>query len=195
MPEAARLMQICAIEGTGTCSSAYRHIDEYSGVPSLIPVTAWRFATMSLQYTRIASQGVTQVKPKTSHRKLLLSLPLFLTMTALNLSAHADTRGYIDAVTADVEEFSSGNFNPPPDSTWVAKISAQNGDAGSPQAKLEDFSSFIKEKSPGSYIFYSKLPKAYQTRLHQDYLATGDLEKVKQDIFKYSREVKRQNRQ
>ncbi|MET0026816.1 MAG: hypothetical protein ABW101_04200, partial [Candidatus Thiodiazotropha sp.] len=101
---------------------------------------------------------------------------------------------YIDAVTADVEEFSTGSFNPPEESPWVAKIAGQSAAGGSPQEKLEDFSSFIKEKSPGSYIFYSKLPKEYQTRLHQDYLATGDLEKIKQDIFKYSREVKRQNR-
>ncbi len=134
------------------------------------------------------------MKAKTRYRKLLLCLPSLLALSVHSPSTHADVNGYIDAVKADAEEFSTGNFTPPEDSPWVANISAQSTAGETPESKLEDFSNFLKEKSPGSYIFYSKLPKDYQTRLHQEYQATGDLEKTKQDIFRYSREVKRNNR-
>jgi hypothetical protein len=59
------------------------------------------------------------------------------------------------------------------------------------QQRIWSISRYIQSKSPGSYIFYKKLPTDYQQRLHRDYLATGDLDRIKQDIFKYTREVKR----
>ncbi|WP_316365598.1 hypothetical protein [Candidatus Thiodiazotropha sp. CDECU1] len=95
--------------------------------------------------------------------------------------------GYIDAVEADVAEFTTNEFNPPADSSWL-------GSADSESTKLMDlngFSDHLQNKSPGSYIFYKKLPGEYKERLLKDYLATGDLERVKQDIFKYTREVKK----
>ena len=97
---------------------------------------------------------------------------------------------YIDAVEADVKEFSTHEFQAPPGSTWLG--SADAALSGIQSGTLDGFSRFLSIKSPGSHIFYRKLPKVYQEQLHSDYLATGDLERIKEDIFKYSREVKRQ---
>jgi hypothetical protein len=59
-------------------------------------------------------------------------------------------------------------------------------------ADLQGFSEYIRSKSPGTYIFYQQLTDEYRSKLHQDYLSTGDLDRVKQDIFKYMREIKQQ---
>jgi hypothetical protein len=94
--------------------------------------------------------------------------------------------GYIDAVKADVAEFAAHEFQAPVNSDWL-------GDSAGEAAQLMDlegFSTFLKKNSPGSFIFYAKLPIEYKNRLHSDYLTTGDLDRVKQDIFKYTRQVK-----
>jgi hypothetical protein len=96
--------------------------------------------------------------------------------------------GYIEAVKADMSEFTTKEFQAPENSKWMGS------DGGEEAAELNDlagFSSYLQKKSPGSYIFYKKLPTEYQERLHQDYLATGDLDRIKQDIFKYTREAKK----
>jgi hypothetical protein len=97
--------------------------------------------------------------------------------------AYALDPGYIDAVKADVAEFSTHEYHAVPDSGW-------QGDAENTPiqlAALQGFSEYIRIKSPGSYIFYKKLTDEYKKKLHQDYLSTGDLDRVKQDIFKYTR--------
>ena len=101
-------------------------------------------------------------------------------------SAHALDPGYIKAVKADADEFTTHKFQAPPESSWL-------GDASTVSAQLADlqgFSDYIRDKSPGSYIFFKKLSDDYKKRLHEDYLSTGDLDRVKQDIFKYTREMK-----
>lgn len=95
---------------------------------------------------------------------------------------------YLDAVKADMQEFTTHEFKAPADSTWVG--STDEALSGGELSTLEGFSQFLRSKSPGSHIFYKKLPQAYQEQLRTDYLATGDLERVKEDIFKYTREVK-----
>lgn len=95
--------------------------------------------------------------------------------------------GYIEAVEADVAEFTTNEFHPPANSGWL-------GGADSESLAVMDltgFADYLKEKSPGSFIFYKKLSNEYRERLHKDYLATGDLNRVKQDIFKYTREMKK----
>lgn len=107
---------------------------------------------------------------------------------------NASERDYQEAIIADYEEFSSGVFTPPSDSPWI-NSPGNNPDNNIPSYEnLEDFSAFVKKESPGSFIFYNKLPKNYQNRLHQEYLKTGNLEEIKKNIFKYSSEVKKQNR-
>ncbi|MEW8193859.1 MAG: hypothetical protein AB2793_09100 [Candidatus Thiodiazotropha sp.] len=94
--------------------------------------------------------------------------------------------GYIEAVEADVEEFTTNEFHPPVNSNWLG-----NADSRSIQLMdLDGFSTYLHDKSPGSFIFYKKLPDGYKQRLHRDYLATGDLDRIKQDIFKYTRDLK-----
>jgi hypothetical protein len=105
----------------------------------------------------------------------------------LSGSAIAIDRSYIDAIEADVAEFTTNEFHPPADSDWLGNL-----DSGSTQLMdLNGFADYLRSKSPGSYIFYKKLPGEYRERLLSDYLATGDLDRIKQDIFKYTREVKK----
>jgi hypothetical protein len=117
-------------------------------------------------------------------RRLLtchLSIGFFLSGTALAV----DT-GYIDAIEADVAEFTTNEFHPPVDSDWLGNV-----DSESTQLMDQDgFSDYLRNKSPGSFIFYKKLPGEYKVRLLKDYLATGDFDRIKQDIFKYTHEVK-----
>jgi hypothetical protein len=115
---------------------------------------------------------------------------ILLTLTLSTSNTYAFDPGYVEAVIADVQEFEQHKFLPPEDSDWL-------GDKETESAKLADlqgFSEYIRNKSPGSYIFYKKLPIKYRKKLHQDYLATGDLSRAKQDIFKYSREMKQPSR-
>lgn len=102
----------------------------------------------------------------------------------------AADKEYLQAVEADVAEFSTNVFEISPDSPWVASLSPTSSSVGQGEG-LAGFSDFIKSKSPGSFIFYKKLPDEYKNRLHQDYLATGDLDRIKDDIFRYTKEVKK----
>lgn len=121
------------------------------------------------------------------NRPVTLWLGGLLAGSLLSHSAQALDPGYLDAVEADVAEFTSQTFTPPADTGWLGDTDSEAVQL----ADLEGFSSFLQQKSPGSYIFYRKLPTEYKEQLHQDYLATGDLDRIKQDIFKYTREVKR----
>jgi hypothetical protein len=94
-------------------------------------------------------------------------------------------QGYIDAIEADVAEFTIHEFHPPADSEWLGNTA----DESAQLMDLDSFAAFLKSKSPGSFIFYEKLPMEYKNQLHNDYLVTGDLDRIKQDIFKYTGEV------
>ena len=122
-----------------------------------------------------------------STRTFPVSLCGLLLGSFLSFPARAIDPGYLDAVEADAAEFTSQEFHPPADSTWLGA-----GDqTASPALDLAGFESYLQDKSPGSYIFYQKLSFEYQERLHKDYLATGDLDRIKDDIFKYTREMKK----
>ncbi len=124
-------------------------------------------------------------------RSALVAIALTAGTLTAPLAATAVDSGYVDAVEADLAEFTTGTFKAPPDSTWVGAEADAAGGAAPAVGDLDGFSSFLRSKSPGSFIFYKKLPVEYQEQLHQDYLATGDLERIKADIFKYTRETKR----
>lgn len=110
-----------------------------------------------------------------------LSIGIFLSGRAFAI----DT-GYIEAIEADVAEFTTNEFHPPADSDWLGNL-----DSDSTQLMdLSGFADYIQSESPGSFIFYKKLPSEYKKKLLKDYLATGDLDRIKEDIFKYTREVK-----
>ncbi|MCU7810691.1 MAG: hypothetical protein KZQ77_05575 [Candidatus Thiodiazotropha sp. (ex Notomyrtea botanica)] len=105
-------------------------------------------------------------------------------------TVQAADREYLLAVEADVAEFDGHVFEIPSDSPWVGSDSQAPILSGGQNGGLDSFSVFIESKSPGSYIFYKKLPEVYKMRLHQDYLTTGDLDRVKDDIFRYTKELK-----
>jgi hypothetical protein len=115
---------------------------------------------------------------------LLFSL---ITVPFIASQAHALDQGYIDAVEADVAEFTSHEFHPPANSSWLG---GKDNDS-TQRADQQGFSEFLQSNSPGSYIFYKKLPSNYRMKLHKDYLATGDLDRIKKDIFEYTREMKK----
>jgi hypothetical protein len=125
------------------------------------------------------------------------SSPAWYVVTALSFmfsclsSTSAADKEYLDAVEADVAEFTSKVFEISPESPWSVSTVANTADDSTQPSGLEDFSIFIKSKSPGSYIFYKKLTDEYKRRLQQDYLATGDLDRIKSDIFRYTKEMKR----
>lgn len=123
-------------------------------------------------------------------QSVTIHLGLLLTGGLLCASAQAADPGYIDAIKADVAEFTTHEFKPPPDSSWIGSGSEASQNGAAQSMDLDGFSAFLQKKSPGSYIFYEKLPLKYKQKLHGDYLATGDLDRIKADIFKYSREAK-----
>lgn len=102
-----------------------------------------------------------------------------------SLSVIASQQDYIEAIKADVHEFSSGSFDPPVDSLWVGADSLTIERAEKKHEGLDAFSDFLKAKSPGTHIFYQKLPVQFQQKVHEEYLATGDLERAKKSVFKY----------
>ena len=106
---------------------------------------------------------------------------------SFSLPSEALDTGYIEAVKADAAEFQSGEFVPPEGSGWLGASLSDS----IKMADLAGFSEFLQSKSPGSFIFYKKLPAEYKEQLHKDYLATGDLDRIKQDIFKYNRQLKK----
>jgi hypothetical protein len=114
----------------------------------------------------------------------------FFTLISYTINTYALNQDYVKAVKADVEEFSSHEFIPPDNSEWLGSEENQSAQL----VDLQGFTEFIRTQSPGSYIFYKKLSDDYQKKLHQDYLSTGDFERIKQDIFKYTQEMKQQSR-
>ncbi|MCU7846344.1 MAG: hypothetical protein KZQ93_21115 [Candidatus Thiodiazotropha sp. (ex Monitilora ramsayi)] len=128
--------------------------------------------------------------------KQTVGIPLIGLVTSLVMgiwqtdSARAADREYLRAVEADAAEFTSNVFELSPDSPWIGSESQGAILSGDQSGGLEGFSTFIESKSPGSYIFYKKLPDEYKMRLHHDYLSTGDLDRIKDDIFRYTKELK-----
>ncbi|MCG8082714.1 MAG: hypothetical protein JAY73_17040 [Candidatus Thiodiazotropha taylori] len=127
--------------------------------------------------------------------KLKQSLFLLSLLSSLSIGNQLDAaeNGYLDAIKADYNEFNSGIFEPPAESTWIGSLSTDTDNARLSHDGLQDFSLFLKQASPGSFIFYNKLPDRYKDQLHQQYLKSGNLDEIKKDIFNYSREVKKQN--
>ena len=123
-------------------------------------------------------------------RKICLRCHSILMMIMLsglwcNLPVIASQQAYIDAIKADAEEFSTGTFNPPVDSPWIATdpvatdVSKRKGEG------LDAFAEFLQAKFPGTYLFYQRLPVEFQHKVHEEYLATGDTDRVKKSVFRY----------
>ena len=91
----------------------------------------------------------------------------------------AATPDYVDAVTADLNEFSSGKFDTPSSSDWLG---SQQG-AADGTASMEDFEAFVKSKFRGTYILFVRLSASQKHEIWQDYVATGDLGGIRSNIY------------
>ena len=91
---------------------------------------------------------------------------------------YAADSSYVEALQAEVDEFETGKFNLDPKSPWIAKA-----DAGAGTTDLEGFTKFLRRELPGTYILFVRLPKSTQMKLFENYVNTGDLGKVRGDIY------------
>lgn len=130
------------------------------------------------------------MKPINSSFVLYSATVVSFVFSCMNSASAAD-KEYLEAVEADAAEFTSKVFEVSPGSPWVVSTAATTADNAAQSGGLEEFSAFIKAKTPGSFIFYKKLTDDYKRRLQQDYLATGDLDRIKDDIFRYTKEMRR----
>lgn len=108
-------------------------------------------------------------------------LGLFLNVPAV----HAGTDAYVDAVRAEVDEFTTGRFEPPAGSSWVVEDGSSVGFDGT--ANLSDFDAFLRGKLPGTYILYARLPTWKKQQLFDEYNQTGDLGKLRSGIMRGGR--------
>lgn len=112
-----------------------------------------------------------RVKP---HR-LVIALSLY----ALSCAAAAASSAYIEAVRADVNEFSGMRFALPESNTWQRSAAAENDGT----ASLDDFEKFVKSKFRGTYILFARLPEWKKTEIWEDYVSTGDLGGIRSNIY------------
>jgi len=111
-------------------------------------------------------------------RGILLSILLFSITAKI---AVAIDESYIEAAKADVAEFSSGKFDLPSGNKW---ISDKNNEAAKSQETLEDFSKFLKERTPGTHIIFTKLHNSQQIQVWEAYVNTGDFKSIRKNIFR-----------
>lgn len=112
--------------------------------------------------------------------KRLLSLCLFVPSIVFG----SVNQEYVDAVKLDFEEFSTGTFKAPENSTWMPtgkKASVDGTDS------LESFSQFLQKRFPGTFILYKKLDDSQKTAVWKDYVNTGDLGGIRSNIFSMRR--------
>ncbi len=115
-----------------------------------------------------------------------LVINLFICLV-FSLPGVASQREYIEAIKADVDEFSTGSFDAPEDSaSWTGADSENLGGSEINTESLESFSDFLKKESPGTYIFYRKLPLEFKKKIFEEYLTLGDIERTKQSVLRYS---------
>lgn len=110
----------------------------------------------------------------------------FFSLLFYSMTIVASQQDYIEAIEADVDEFTSGTFDPPKGSKWVDTGLGDNGGAAKKTETLETFAEFLKNESPGTYIFYKKLPLEFKQKVLEEYLAIGDIERTKKSILRYA---------
>jgi hypothetical protein len=125
-------------------------------------------------------------------KQSLIRLTLLLSLILSN-QLNAMQSDYLDAIKADYDEFNSGIFEAPAETNWIGSIDSDDSNTSLTYEKLEDFELFLKQASPGSFIFFNILPAKYKNQLHQQYLKTGNLDEIKQDIFIYSNQLKQES--
>ena len=111
---------------------------------------------------------------------------VFFSCLLCSLSVSAVQQGYIEAIQADVDEFSSGSFQPPAGSSWLGADAVESGGSLNRTVSLEAFSEYLQKESPGTYIFYKKIPLVVRKKVLIEYVEIGDFERTKKSIFRYA---------
>lgn len=93
-------------------------------------------------------------------------------------TVQASPQQYLEAVQADVNEFTSGKFILDPQSPWIARP-----DSGVGINDLDGFTAFLRRELPGTYILFVRLPPPTREKIFQEYVNTGDLGKARSDIY------------
>ena len=96
-------------------------------------------------------------------------------------AAQALPDDYLAAIKADAKEFATGSFVAPQNSAWVGRGGSKAADDGT--ASLAAFQSFLKKRFPGTHILYAKLADGDKSTLWKDYVKTGDLGRLRTNIF------------
>lgn len=109
----------------------------------------------------------------------LLAAHLFVALTAISVAQAGEA--YVQAVQAEVAEFTSGSFDLPESSPWLPDAKAAGIHRAS--AEFEQFNKDFRKKAPGTYIRYNQLPYAIQQQIYRDYVKTGDFNKVRADVL------------
>jgi hypothetical protein len=99
-------------------------------------------------------------------------------MVAFAGGVQAASEAYIDAVNAEVSEFTTGEFSLSTTSPWIARA-----DSGASISDVAGFKKFLRSELPGTYILFVRLPEGTQVKIFEDYRDTGDLGKARSDIY------------
>ena len=91
-------------------------------------------------------------------------------------------QAYMQAVEAEVEEFSSGSFDLPAGSPWTSSPTVLAGSTAA-SGDFDEFNMFFRKKLPGTYIRYRQLPQSVKMQIYQEYVKTGDLSKVRSRVL------------
>ena len=120
--------------------------------------------------------------------KGIQEIPVIFFTLIYSAGTFAANPDYIEAVKLDINEFETKIFQEQPNSPWLPSGEKARVDGSD---SLESFSNFLSKRFPGSFILFSKLEKADQQQVWQNYVKTGDLGGIRSDIYtlrrKYSR--------
>ena len=119
-----------------------------------------------------------------STRRWLLACLVLSGFLCMDLQASQEE--YLAAVKADVQEFKTGHFDAPADSHWLGEGEAPGAEIA---GGLEGFNDFLRKQFPGTFILFQKLPDWKQKEIHQEYLATGDLGRLRTSIYSFKRDA------
>ena len=106
----------------------------------------------------------------------------FLSILLFGFSAKmavALEKDYLEAAKADVAEFSTGDFSLPPGNSWV-----KNDKADKSLSTLKGFSAFLKKRTPGTHIIFTKLHNSQKIQVWEAFVDTGDFKSIRKNIFR-----------
>lgn len=101
-------------------------------------------------------------------------------------SARADIDpAYVEVLKAEIREFNSGSFVVPSNSAaWAPEPEVSSAGTSTESISEDQFSEYLRVQLPGTFILYKRLEPGQKEQIFRDYLANGDLGKVRDSVFK-----------